>query len=164
MSFIEAANGKSRSTLKNQFLRLRDPRDPLEANQPKIDTPYSTPHMEAQKRAEKPTFKQEIGTDLERRTQTHSKHLKSGSSERTRAATSRGPRQEVYFYKPLISQTRCPGTNPHLLSEGDVRELVLTKPCRRGRAQAWSRRLMHVSFGLTPLQTLISSQKEMSGN
>ena len=32
-------------------------------------------------------------------------------------------------------------------------------------ARAWGTcRLMHVSFGLTPLQTLISSQKEMSGN
>ena len=38
-----------------------------------------------------------------------SKRLKSGLSKRTRAATSREPRQGFYLYKPLISQTRCPG-------------------------------------------------------
>ena len=56
-------------------------------------------------------------------------------------------------------------TNPHLLSEGDVRERDSAGEAMLEEARArWSRRLMHVSFGLTPLQTLISSQKEMSGN
>ena len=67
------------------------------------------PHTEAQNRAEKPIFEKEIGTDLERRTHPLSKRLKSGLSKHTRAATSRGSRQGFYLYKPLISQTRCPG-------------------------------------------------------
>ena len=58
------------------------------------------PHMGAQNRAENQFFKEEIGTDIERPTDGISKRLKTRPSKRTRAASSRGPRQGFYSCRP----------------------------------------------------------------
>ena len=47
--------------------------------------------------------------EVERRTHSQSKRLKTSPSKRTWAATSTGPRQGFYLYEPSISQKRCQG-------------------------------------------------------
>ena len=55
-----------------------------------------------------------------------SKRLKPRPSKRPRAATSREPRQGFYLYKPLISQTRCPGRSFNPVFSGNCRSVSLS--------------------------------------